>query len=145
MPRGMELGVASTYAVSEPRAAATTATAFPRFRDDATFPAFGPDGRRHGSWCVCVGIIQNSLVCTRILLHVNGIELTFASHDALRPRVICVSVAGTATVLIPSTARSATTNSPRFLERAALGTLRAGRHGNWRPYYKLTSRNWATE
>ena len=35
--------------------------------------------------------------------------LTFAGLDALKPTVISVSVAGTSTILMPSTARSATT------------------------------------
>ena len=49
-------------------------------------------------------------------------ELTFAGLHALRPLVHSVSVAGTSpTVLKPSTARSATTDSAGFLERAALG------------------------
>ena len=46
--------------------------------------------------------------------------LTFASLDALKPVVINISLADTSTVLIPSTARSATTDSAGFLERAAL-------------------------
>ena len=50
VPRVLKLGVTSTSAVSEPRTAATTATAFPRFLDDAAFAAYGPDGCRcrHG-------------------------------------------------------------------------------------------------
>ena len=51
VPRVIMLGVTSTSAVSEPRTAATTTTAFPRFRDGAAFAAFGPDGRYpRGSW-----------------------------------------------------------------------------------------------
>ena len=50
--------------------------------------------------------------------------LTFACLDALKPPVISVFVAGTSTVLIPSTARSATTDCAGFLERAAFGTRR---------------------
>ena len=52
----------------------------------------------------------------------SDIELTFAGFDAFRPLVTDVSVGDTSTVLIPSTARSATTASARFLERAALWT-----------------------
>ena len=37
--------------------------------------------------------------------------LTFAGLDTIRPPVISVSVAGTSTIVIPSTARSATTDS----------------------------------
>ena len=48
------------------------------------------------------------------------LELTCAGLDALKPHAIGVSVAGTSTLLIPSTARSATTGSAGFLESAAL-------------------------
>ena len=53
-------------------------------------------------------------------LHAISLALTFASLHALKPPVINVSVASTSTVLKPSTARSATTDSAGFLERAAL-------------------------
>ena len=46
--------------------------------------------------------------------------LTLASLDALKPVVINIFVADTSTVLIPSTARSATADSAGFLERATL-------------------------
>ena len=48
------------------------------------------------------------------------LALTFAGLRALKPAVISVSVAGTSAVLIPSTARSATTDSAGSRERAAL-------------------------
>ena len=51
VPRVMELGVASSSAVSEPRTTATAATAFPRFLDGAAFAAYGTDCRRRGCWC----------------------------------------------------------------------------------------------
>ena len=51
---------------------------------------------------------------------VPALELTFADINALRPTVIDVPVTGTPAVLIPSTARSATTASSGFPERAAL-------------------------
>ena len=47
-------------------------------------------------------------------------ELTFASLHALNPPMFKVSVAGSSAVLKPSTPRSATTDFPGFLERAAL-------------------------
>ena len=50
--------------------------------------------------------------------HAIGLELTFADLDALRPPVINVPVADTSAILKPSTARSATTDSAGFLERA---------------------------
>ena len=60
------------------------------------------------------------------ILHSPGRELTFASIDALDPRVINVSVAGTTAVLEPSTAGSATTEFAGFLRGAALGTHDTG-------------------
>ena len=59
-------------------------------------------------------------VCERIYLPGVSLGLTFAGIDSLKPHVISVSVVGTYTILIPSTARSATTASAGFLERAAL-------------------------
>ena len=46
-----------------------------------------------------------------------SLERTFAGRHALKPLVINVSVAGTSTVIIPSTARSAATDPAGFLER----------------------------
>ena len=53
-------------------------------------------------------------------LHDIAIELTFTGLRALKPTVISVFVADTSAVLIPSTARSATTDSAGFRKRAAL-------------------------
>ena len=53
-------------------------------------------------------------------LHILSLALTLAGLHAFKPPVINVSVAGTPTVLKPSTARSATTDSAGFLEGAAL-------------------------
>ena len=47
----------------------------------------------------------------RIDLHAVDIELTFAGLGSLKPHVTNVSVAGASAILIPSTARSATTDS----------------------------------
>ena len=63
------------------------------------------------------------------LQHFLSVELTLAGLNALEPFVVSVSVAGTAAILIPSTSRSATTDSARFLECAA---LRARQRGSWR-------------
>ena len=52
-------------------------------------------------------------------LHVLTLELTFASLHALKPPMIRVSVASTSTILEPSTARSAATDSAGSTERAA--------------------------
>ena len=59
-------------------------------------------------------------------LHAIALELTFAGLRTLKPAVISVSVDVTSAVLIPSTARSATTDPARFRERAALWTRRHG-------------------
>ena len=58
VPRVTELGVTSTSAVSEPRAAATATTRFPGFPDCTTFEAYGTGGRSRGYWCVCVGMVK---------------------------------------------------------------------------------------
>ena len=55
-------------------------------------------------------------------LHVIALELTFAGLHALKPAVMSVSAAGPSTVLEPSTARSATTDSAGFRELTALWT-----------------------
>ena len=47
-----------------------------------------------------------------------GLELTFAGVHALRPPVTNIMVVDTRALLVPSTARSATTLSAGFLERA---------------------------
>ena len=51
---------------------------------------------------------------------VYSLKLTLASIYAFEPPVINVFVPSTSAVLVPSTAGSATTGSPGFLERAAL-------------------------
>ena len=53
-------------------------------------------------------------------LRAIDIELTFAGFHALIPLVVDVVAASTSTVLEPSTARSATTDSAGFRERTAL-------------------------
>ena len=117
----INLGVISTSAVFEPRTTVTAATDFPRFRDDAAVGAYGNDGCRRGCRCVYVVIGHNTkiktrkhslLVCEKIYLPGISIGLTFAGFHSLKPHVISVSVAGTSTVLVPITARSATTGSP---------------------------------
>ena len=55
------------------------------------------------------------------LQHAVSLGLTFAGRHALKPFVTNIFVAGTSAVLKPSTARSATTASAGFLERAAVG------------------------
>ena len=111
VPRVIKLGVTGTSAVSEPRTTATTATKFPRFRDDAAFGTGETNGRRD-CWCVYVDIDQNTKMKTRKQsLHSVRLGLTFTGFDALKPPVISVSVAGSSTILVPSTARSTTTGA----------------------------------
>ena len=123
----MKLCVISTSAVSEPRTAATATTEFAGFLDRAAFGAHGTGSRRRGCWRVYVDIGQrhtqkNAFTVTeqRCNLHAVSLQLTFASLQALKPPVISVSVAVTPAVLKPSATRSATTDSPGFLEIAAL-------------------------
>ena len=65
-------------------------------------------------------------------LHVVSLALTFACVHALKPTVAHVSVAITSTIPVPSTARSATTDSPGFLEHAAGWTCHHRRDNDWR-------------
>ena len=55
-------------------------------------------------------------------VHPASRELTFAGLQAFDPRVLNVCVTATSAHLKPSATGSATTDSTRFLERAALGT-----------------------
>ena len=55
-------------------------------------------------------------------VHAIALGLTFAGQHALEPAVISVSVGGTSALLIPSTARSATTDSAGFHKRGTLST-----------------------
>ena len=64
VPRVMNVCVASTSAVFEPRTAATATTDFAGFADAAAFGAYGTDGRRRGCWCVYVDIGQNTTMKT---------------------------------------------------------------------------------
>ena len=54
VPRAIKLAVTSTSTGSEPRTTATAATASPRFRDGATFGAYGTDGCRRDCGCVYI-------------------------------------------------------------------------------------------
>ena len=83
-------------------------------------------------------------------------KLTFAGIHTFKPPVINVPVASTSAVLIPSTARSATTSPAGFLERAALWARhpiiarddgwrsRVEWYGDRRADYKFPFRNWPT-
>ena len=54
----IKLGVPSTSAVSEPRTAATTTTAFDRFVEYAAFAAYETDGRLRGYWCLYETLVK---------------------------------------------------------------------------------------
>ena len=57
-------------------------------------------------------LVKNTKMKTRKKsLHSVSLGLTFTGFDALKPPVISVSVAGSSTILVPSTARSTTTGS----------------------------------
>ena len=58
VPRVMELGVASSSAVSEPRTTATATTDFSRFRERAAFGTYQPDSRRRGCSRAYVGNVE---------------------------------------------------------------------------------------
>jgi len=92
VPRVATMCVTTAFAVPKPRTAATATTPFTGFVDGTAFGAYGADDH-----------------CRK-----------FAGLDALKPPVTSVSIAGTSTVLIPSTSRSATTGSAGCRERAAL-------------------------
>ena len=51
VPRVMKLDITTTSAVSEPRTAATTTTAFTRFLDGTAFATFAPDDHRRRRGC----------------------------------------------------------------------------------------------
>ena len=131
VPGMIKLCVASSATVFEPRTAATTTTNLTGFLDSNTFGAYGT-----GNCCGCSGsyveigqrykekkLLYHCLVCARRHLHGINIELTFAGLQALRPPVTNVSVACSSAVIIPSTARSATTDYTRLCKHAALRTF----------------------
>ena len=61
----------------------------------------------------------------------SSAEPTFADRHAFKPTVINISVADTSTVLVPCTARSATTGSAGFPKCAALWACRGD---GWRAH-----------
>ena len=69
-------------------------------------------------------------------MYVISLERTFASRRAVGPTVTNFPVTDTSTILKPSAARSATTDSAGFLERAASWTCH--RIGNRRTHYQLS-------
>ena len=64
---------------------------------------------------------KQTLLGLREDLSTVSLGLTFAGLHAFRPPVINLVAAKRSAVLEPSTARSATTDSAGFLERAAFG------------------------
>ena len=61
---------------------------------------------------------------------IYNVELTFAGRSTLRPLVMSAFIAGTTTVLKPSTTRGATTVSTGFLEPTALWTRQCAGRGD---------------
>ena len=130
VPRVLKFCVASSPAVPEPRATTSAATEFAGFLDCTTCEADGTDGRRNGNCCLHVGNDHQYEEdnATKSLNSTNKnhastpvqLGLTFARLHALKPAVIEFFVAGTCTTLVPIAARSATTHSPGFLERATI-------------------------
>ena len=116
----IKLGV--TAAVSEPGTTATTTTGFSRFLHGTAFGAYQRDCRRRGCSivCTCRDCSKHCLVFAKIYLYDVSFGLTFAGIKTLRPHVTGVFVASISAILIPSTTRSATTDSAGFLERATL-------------------------
>ena len=131
VPLVIKVCVTCTSAVFEPRTTASATTSFARFLDYAAFGAYGAGDRRADTWCLHVDIGQHDkggnalivksrcLICVSMYAHFITRELTFANLHARRPPVTNFSVACTSAVLKPSTARSTTTDSARFLEHAA--------------------------
>ena len=64
-----------------------------------------------------------------VWLDVHSTELTFAGLNALNPRMIEVFVTDISAFLEPTAAARTTTESPGFLESAALGALLASNPG----------------
>ena len=62
---------------------------------------------------------------------VVNLGLTFAGLHAIQPTVTQCSVASTSTIFIPSAARSATADSPGFVEHAAVWTVYNRRGDAW--------------
>ena len=123
------LASTNTSAASEPRTSAAATTKFPRFSDDATFKACGSDRCRRGYLRTCVDWLKHRhmkheityhLLCERVYLPIIRLWLTFAGLGTIEPHVFNVPVTGASAVLVPRTARSATTNFAGFSELAAL-------------------------
>ena len=103
----------------------TATTILAGFLDDATLGADRFSWCRRGCWCLYMNITQRNrrkkkLDSLLMNLHAILLGLTFTGFYAFNPSVLRISIAGASTVLVPSTAGSATTDSAGFLERAAL-------------------------
>ena len=130
MPRVTKVCFRNTSAVSEPRTTAATTATFAGFQNDAALEANETERHCRDS---CFERVENGQaheetnnimkVTISVSKHAHSVvhlRLTFAGLHALKPAVIHVLVASTSTILVPSTARSATTDSPRSLECAAV-------------------------
>ena len=132
----IKLCVIDSPAVVNPRATATATTYFSRFLDGTAFRVYGPGAVCRACDNFRVGSSQEyNGPLSRVHLHALSLELTFANLYSLRPPVVNISVAESSAVLVPSTARSTTTDSAGFRKRAALWTrYQTGncRRGGWR-------------
>ena len=128
VPRVLKLCVAISATASEPGTATTATAKFTGFLNSAALETCAIDVCCSDCccWHVQSGQIQKTKPLRQAQSSANknastpvNLGLTFASLHALKPAVTHVSIANTSAILVPSTARSATTDSPRFLECAA--------------------------
>ena len=135
VPRVINVCVASTSAVFEPRTSSTATTSLARFVDRAAFRSYRTVNCCRSCWYYMWTFIgqrrkekntcDSDCLLTSLhkvvwIAHATSLELTFTCLDALSPPVINITVAYTSTVFIPSTARSAAADSTRFGERTTL-------------------------
>ena len=128
VPRVTTKPVPSVSAVFEPRPSASATTKLAECLAGTAFQAFGTGVRSRDFWRWHVRrgqtqqekTLQKSLSSVRKSVSTTvNLDLTFAGLHPLNPAVVYVSVASASTTLIPSTTRSAATDSSGFLERAA--------------------------
>ena len=144
VPRVTKPGGVRPSAVPEPSAAATAATASPRFPDGSAFAAYRTDGCRRDCLHLNRALVvretnKTTLKLKHTVMYLHGIslELTLACLHSVRPHVINIFVAPSSAVLKPSTPRSATTDPAGLLELATfcaryLVNWGDNRRDNWR-------------
>ena len=128
-PRVIKFSIVGAPAVLEPRTTVAATTHFAGFLDDAALRTHGT-AQRCRDRC-CWHVTNGQTHATRKTLptpilsvdnHVStdvNLGLTSAGLHARKPAVTQTSVADTSAVLVPSTTRSATTDSSGFTERPA--------------------------